>query len=82
MGKEFGQLAKIRGVVTFKLSPHELNPFKGIISHGFPNMIRRIAENIPYIGPPFIGTILLYNWAENEHERLQRKNPADYADEE
>ncbi|KAK0078733.1 hypothetical protein PV325_002146 [Microctonus aethiopoides] len=77
-GLEFGKLAKIRGIVYFRLSPHEQDPFAGVITHGVPNIIRRIREQIFRVVPPFIFTYMVYSWAQQEHERVVRKNPDDY----
>lgn len=51
MGHGFGELYKLRGIITYRLSPFELKAFAGIISHGLPNTVRRIAENVLYIVP-------------------------------
>ncbi|XP_050422107.1 cytochrome b-c1 complex subunit 8 [Adelges cooleyi] len=79
MGGEFGNLkSDIRGVITTKLSPFEQKAFKGLFSHGVPNAIRRTASNLPFIVPPMICSYLLYQWAEETHDKSVRKNPADY----
>lgn len=51
MGHGFGHLWKFYGVVTYRLSPFEQKPLKGILNPGFLNTCRRFAENVPYIGP-------------------------------
>jgi ubiquinol-cytochrome c reductase subunit 8 len=51
MGLKFGNLAKINGVVYFRLSPHEQKAFKGMFSEGFPNMMRRFQNNVFRIAP-------------------------------
>lgn len=51
MGKGFGQLYKLRGIVFYKLSPFEQKAFANVISHGVPNTFRRIMENVPYMAP-------------------------------
>ncbi|XP_015373884.1 PREDICTED: cytochrome b-c1 complex subunit 8 [Diuraphis noxia] len=80
MGGDFGQLkTDIRGVITTKLSPFEQKAFKGIISHGIPNSIKRTASNIPFIVPPMIVGYIVYDWAVNAHHKSLRKNPADFA---
>lgn len=38
MGKMFGNLAHISGIITYSLSPFEQRAFAGAISHGIPNM--------------------------------------------
>lgn len=82
MGGELGNLkSDIRGVITTKLSPFEQKAFKGIISHGFPNSIKRIASNIPFIVPPMIVGYIIFDWANHAHHESLRKNPADYVNE-
>ncbi|CAG9819640.1 unnamed protein product [Phaedon cochleariae] len=78
MGHGFGQLYKLRGIVMYRISHFEQKLFTGIISHGFPNTIRRIAENFPYIAPPVALCYLSYDQLEKEHHRLMLKNPADF----
>lgn len=79
MGADFGELkTNIRGVVTTSLSPFEQKAFKGIISHGVPNSIKRIGSNIPFIVPPMIIGYLVYDWATHAHHESLRKNPADF----
>jgi ubiquinol-cytochrome c reductase subunit 8 len=51
MGHGFGQLHKLRGIITYRVSPFELKAFSGMISHGLPNMVRRIREEIFYVVP-------------------------------
>ncbi|GFQ89678.1 cytochrome b-c1 complex subunit 8 [Trichonephila clavata] len=82
MGKHFGQLAKIRGVIHYRLSPYEQNIFAGTFSKGLPNVARRIRSQILYVAPPFILGYLIYDWANKENARIHRKNPADYANDE
>lgn len=50
-GQHFGNLAKISGIVTYKLSPLEQKAFAGAISHGVPNMVRRIRSEIFLVAP-------------------------------
>lgn len=80
MGPELGNLKHdIRGVITTKLSPFEQKAFRGIISHGVPNSLKRIASNIPFIVPPMIVGYIVYDWAIHTHHQSLRKNPADFA---
>lgn len=51
MGKHFGELAKIRGLITYKLSHHEQRAYAGAISNGVPNMFRRFRENVFRVAP-------------------------------
>ncbi|KAK3911995.1 Cytochrome b-c1 complex subunit 8 [Frankliniella fusca] len=78
MGAQWGQLAKYRNIVTFRLSPYELKPFAGAFSVGLPNTIRRIRGQFFRVTPPFVVAYLVYDWATAENERLSRKNPKDY----
>lgn len=79
MGGEFGNLkSNVRGVITTKLSPFEQKAFKGIITHGIPNSIRRTLSNLPFMIPPMIVGYLAYDWCINEHHRSLKKNPADF----
>ncbi|XP_011494254.1 PREDICTED: cytochrome b-c1 complex subunit 8 [Ceratosolen solmsi marchali] len=74
----FGNLAKITRVIYYRLSPYEQKPFVGIIKHGFPNVLRRLQENIFIVTPPFIFTTLLMSWADSKNLELSVKNPKDY----
>ncbi|XP_045492674.1 cytochrome b-c1 complex subunit 8 [Colias croceus] len=78
MGKHFGELAKIRGLITYKLSPHEQRAYAGAIKNGLPNFVRRFRESVFRVAPPFIVAYLIYDGVEREHHRLSRKNPADF----
>lgn len=51
MGHGFGNLWKYYGMVTYRLSPFEQKSLKGVLDPGFVNTCRRIAENVPYMGP-------------------------------
>lgn len=51
MGKGFGELAKVYGIISYRLSPHELKPFKGFFTEGAPNLARRFRANVFYVGP-------------------------------
>jgi ubiquinol-cytochrome c reductase subunit 8 len=81
MGIHFGNLGvKVRGLIYYSLSPHEQRAFAGILSHGFPNTLRRIRDQALRVFPPIGLGYLLYDWGEKENQRLSRKNPKDYAD--
>ncbi|XP_049865047.1 cytochrome b-c1 complex subunit 8 [Pectinophora gossypiella] len=79
MGLHFGELAKIRGLVSYKISAHEQRAFAGAVSNGLPNLFRRFRASVFRVAPPFIIGYLVYEGVEREHHRLSRKNPADYA---
>lgn len=78
MGKTFGQLAYIRNIVYYRLSPYEQRAFAGWFENTFRGIKRDFFNNAPFIAPPMLGVYLLINWATKENERLSRKNPADY----
>lgn len=59
MGKHFGELAKIRGLITYKLSPYEQRAFAGAISNGIPNIFRRFRETVFRVAPRKISSFLL-----------------------
>ncbi|XP_031640618.1 cytochrome b-c1 complex subunit 8 [Contarinia nasturtii] len=78
MGLHFGNLWKYYGMITYTISPFEQKALKGVINPGFLNTCRRIAENVPYMGPPALLSYLVYEWGEHENHLTHRKNPADY----
>jgi ubiquinol-cytochrome c reductase subunit 8 len=51
MAKHFGELATVRGIITYKLSPFEQRAFAGAISQGIPNIIRRIRAKMFIVAP-------------------------------
>lgn len=51
MGKGFGELYKMRGIITYKISPFEIKAFHGVFTHGIQRTLRRIADNFFYIVP-------------------------------
>lgn len=51
MGQHFGELAKVYGIITYKLSPFEQRAFAGAISQGLPNVFRRLASNALRVVP-------------------------------
>uniref|UniRef100_A0A090X7J7 Cytochrome b-c1 complex subunit 8 n=1 Tax=Ixodes ricinus TaxID=34613 RepID=A0A090X7J7_IXORI len=76
MGLHFGNLIKLRGVVTYRLSPYEQRAFAGLLKHGIPNVIptnpRTRYSTWP---PPFVLGYLVYDYSKREYERSIRKNP-------
>jgi len=79
MGHGFGQLAKIRGVVYYTMSPFEQRAFAGVIKKGIPNTARRMAENFWRVVPSFVAAYIVYNETEKLHKKMMRKNPEDFA---
>ncbi|XP_028178795.1 cytochrome b-c1 complex subunit 8-like [Ostrinia nubilalis] len=82
MGKHFGELATIRGIIAYKISPHEQKPFAGAFSYGIPNCFRRFRECVFVVVPPFVVGYLVYKAAEEAHYLSKRKNPRDFMFEE
>jgi len=79
MGKHFGNLGvRVSGIIYYGLSPHEQRAFAGIFSKGIPNTLRRIQSQFLRVVPPMFAGYLLYDWAEKENTRVNRKNPKDY----
>ncbi|XP_027574291.1 cytochrome b-c1 complex subunit 8 [Pipra filicauda] len=78
MGKHFGNLARVRHVITYSLSPFEQRAIPNMFSHGVPNVMRRFTSQVLKVVPPFAVGYLIYSWGTEEFERLKRKNPADY----
>ncbi|XP_020381499.1 cytochrome b-c1 complex subunit 8 [Stegostoma tigrinum] len=78
MGRHFGNLIKLRHIITYTISPFEQKAFPNYFSKGIPNTWRRFKGQVLRIVPPFVGSYLIYTWATNEHEMSMRKNPADY----
>ncbi|NXX31413.1 QCR8 protein, partial [Nicator chloris] len=78
MGKHFGNLARVRHVITYSLSPFELRALPHVLSHGVPNAGRRFASQVLKVVPPLAIGYLIYSWGTQEFERLKRKNPDEY----
>ena len=51
MGLKWGQIAYVRGQTRYTISQYEQNAFHGVISSGFPKMLKRIQFQIPRILP-------------------------------
>lgn len=51
MGKKWGELAKIRHVIQFRISPYEQNIWAGTLSKGIPNLYRRIRSQFFQVVP-------------------------------
>merc|ERR1711963_390412 len=71
MGKVFGNLGvRVRGIITYSLSPFEQRAFAGVISHGVPNTFRRFRSQIFRVAPPFIVGYMIYDWARRRTQQL------------
>ncbi|XP_018327410.1 cytochrome b-c1 complex subunit 8 [Agrilus planipennis] len=81
MGKHFGELYHMRNIITYRLSPFEQRAFANVISKSIGNTFRRFRESVFYVVPPLVGAYVIYDAVEREHDRLMRKNPADFENE-
>lgn len=50
-GHHFGELAKVRGIITYKISPFEQRAFANAISKGVPNTFRRFRSSVFRVVP-------------------------------
>ncbi len=81
--KVFGSIGvHVKHIITYSISPYEQKIFAGVFSRGVPNMIRRVSEEIFFILPGLTTAALVYHFGTKEFERRQRKNPADYENDE
>ncbi|XP_059486964.1 cytochrome b-c1 complex subunit 8 [Neocloeon triangulifer] len=78
-GKHFGELHRVRGLITYKISPFEQRAFAGFISTGIGNSFRRFRGQALRVLPPFILGYLIYDSVEKKHHHLLRKDPAEFA---
>ena len=83
MGRGFGNLYfGAKNIITYSLSPFEQKAFGGLLSRGVPNVIRRFFDEVFFILPGLTVAGLVYHYGTKDFERRQRKNPADYENEE
>ncbi|XP_034037970.1 cytochrome b-c1 complex subunit 8 [Thalassophryne amazonica] len=82
MGMQFGWLARVNHIVTYTISPFELRAFPNVFSKGVPNMWRRFRSSFFRVAPPLIGAYVIMDWANASYIKYNRKNPADYENEE
>ncbi|XP_026859371.2 cytochrome b-c1 complex subunit 8 [Electrophorus electricus] len=78
MGRHFGDLARIRHIITYSISPFEQRAFPNYFSKGIPNVWRRFTGSVFKIAPPIILMCLIYTWGSQVHEQSKRKVTADY----
>uniref|UniRef100_A0A668U9D5 Cytochrome b-c1 complex subunit 8 n=1 Tax=Oreochromis aureus TaxID=47969 RepID=A0A668U9D5_OREAU len=52
MGRHFGNLAKVRHIITYSLSPFEQRAFPNYFSKGIPNVWRRVTSSFFKVAPP------------------------------
>ncbi|MED6284931.1 hypothetical protein CHARACLAT_023887, partial [Characodon lateralis] len=82
MGRHFGDLAKVRHVITYSLSPFEQRAFPNYFSKGLPNLWRRFTGSFFTVAPPMVLGYLTYSWGNSVHEQSKKKNPDDFANDE
>merc|ERR1711976_55133 len=83
MGRAFGNLGvRMRGVVTYSLSPYEQKSFAGAFTKGFPNLVHRFAKKTVVVGAPLFLSYLYYDYLNKTAVAMNRKNPADFANDE
>lgn len=51
MGLHFGNLARVRHIITYSLSPFEQRAFPNVFSHGVPNVWRRFSSQVFKVVP-------------------------------
>ncbi|XP_056149081.1 cytochrome b-c1 complex subunit 8 [Lampris incognitus] len=78
MGRHFGDLARIRYIITYSLSPFEQKAFPNYFSKGIPNLWRRFTASFFKVAPPMVLMYATYTWGNHANQQSKRKNPADY----
>ncbi|CAG9859206.1 unnamed protein product [Phyllotreta striolata] len=76
---QFGNLYYLRNIISYRLSPYHLKSYPAL---NVKKIIRRIREQIPYIGPPFATLLSLMYILPQVHDKLQRKVPGQFDNEE
>lgn len=83
MGKAFGNLYYIRNIVYYKVSSYEQ---KALGAHfwkeSFRNLFNEIRTHAPYMVPPLSIAYLAVEWGKAEREKMIRKDPNLYKDDE
>ncbi|KAJ8255286.1 hypothetical protein GJAV_G00203160 [Gymnothorax javanicus] len=82
MGRHFGDLAKIRHVITYSISPFEQRAFPNYFSKGIPNVWRRFTASVFKVAPPMVLLYVTYTWGNHVHEQGKRKDPSLYENDE
>uniref|UniRef100_A0A3P9DE87 Cytochrome b-c1 complex subunit 8 n=1 Tax=Maylandia zebra TaxID=106582 RepID=A0A3P9DE87_9CICH len=84
MGRHFGNLAKVRHIITYSLSPFEQRAFPNYFSKGIPNVWRRVTSSLMlmcfviFLFAAMVLMYLTYSWGNSVHQQGKRKNSADY----
>lgn len=80
--RPWGKLYKITNMVTFELSPFEQKAFHGMLKGWRNYIVNYIPVYAPWFLPPPIISYMIWDWAVKTHERLERKNPKDFENDE
>lgn len=51
MGRHFGNLARVRHIITYSISPFEQKAFANYFSKGIPNVWRRFSSSFFKVAP-------------------------------
>lgn len=79
--KHFGNLACVRGVKYYRLSPFEQKALGAPAFESFRNIIPRTWDTFPRWMVPFTIGALVYYWGETMYKLSKRKDWRDYANE-
>ena len=82
MGKTFGNLYYIRNIIYYRVSSYEQRAFAGFWKESLRNTFNEVRKHGPYIAPPFAIAYLAVQWGIAERERMIRKDPNLYKDDE
>uniref|UniRef100_A0A3B3QUR6 Cytochrome b-c1 complex subunit 8 n=2 Tax=Paramormyrops kingsleyae TaxID=1676925 RepID=A0A3B3QUR6_9TELE len=82
MGRHFGDLARVRHIITYSLSPFEQRAFANYFSKGIPNVWRRFTSSVFRVAPPMVAMYLTYTWGNQVHEQGKRKDPKQFENDE
>lgn len=83
MAKGFGNLYYIRNIVYYKVSSYEQKAFGNQFwKTTLKNAYNEIREHAPVMVPPFAIAYLYVQWGIKERERMIRKDPSLYKDDE
>ncbi|CAH1390874.1 unnamed protein product [Nezara viridula] len=77
LGQHFGELAYLRGLVYYKLSPFEQRAFAGF-TKSLSRTAYRLSSNLLTVVPPFIVGYFVFTETEKTFHQMCRKNPEDY----
>lgn len=81
MGKGFGNLYYIRNIVYYKVSSYEQKAFGNkFLKTSLVNTFNEFRQHGPYVVPLATIAYLHYRWGKAERERMVRKDPTLYLD--